>query len=198
MVPGSVDPTVREELDDLREHDRQVLEFLSQDPASLVGFQGIRRRLRIHPEQLSRALHRLARDELVDRTEMGYRISSKALSILSPGVLALARDAPAVPILQTYLPANLDLRQLVLGLKGTWVGPLRWYGIADAAGDLRLSWATEDDGVQLDARLRVGQLSIAAHVVAPERLDEAVRLAHLLFQHIVQGVTRDRHAGLSG
>src|SRR3990172_4563601 len=115
MVPGSVDPTVREELDDLREHDRQVLEFLSQDPASLVGFQGIRRRLRIHPEQLSRALHRLARDELVDRTNLGYRISSKALSILSPGVLALARDAPAVPILQTYLPPNLDLRQLVLG-----------------------------------------------------------------------------------
>jgi len=30
------------------------------------------------------------------------------------------------------------------------------------------------------------------------RLLEAVRLAHLLFQHIVQGVTRDRHAGLSG
>ena len=166
MVPGSVDPTVREELDDLREHDRQVLEFLSQDPASLVGFQGIRRRLRIHPEQLSRALHRLARDELVDRTNLGYRISSKALSILSPGVLALARDAPAVPILQTYLPANLDLRQLVLGLKGTWVGPLRWYGIADAADDLRLSWATEDDGVQLDARLRVGQLLIAAHATS--------------------------------
>ena len=41
MVPGSVDPTVREELDDLREHDRQVLEFLSQDPASLVGFQAL-------------------------------------------------------------------------------------------------------------------------------------------------------------
>jgi DNA-binding Lrp family transcriptional regulator len=198
MVPGSVDPSVREELDELREHDREVLEFLSQDPSSLVAFQGIRRRLRIHPEKLSRALHRLSRDELVDRTDLGYRITSKALAILSPGSLALARDVPAFPILQTYLPTDLDLRQLVLALKGSWIGALRWYGITDAADELRLSWATDDGAVQLDARLRVGQLTIAAVVGSAERLDEATRLGHLLFQHIARELSRGSVPGLSG
>src|SRR3989304_2541861 len=84
MVPATADPTAREEIEDLRENDREVLEFLSRDPGSLVGFQGIRRRLRIHPEKLSRALQRLARDELVDRTDLGYRGNPKALSILGP------------------------------------------------------------------------------------------------------------------
>src|SRR3989304_1426112 len=84
MVPATADPTAREEIEDLRENDREVLEFLSRDPGSLVGFQGIRRRLRIHPEKLSRALQRLPRDELVDRYARGYRVSPKAPPIPDP------------------------------------------------------------------------------------------------------------------
>ena len=83
MVPGSAEPSVRQDFD-LREHDRHVLEFLSRDPSSQVAFQGIRRRLGIHPEQLSRALHRLADDGLVEHTEHGYRATAKALTVLSP------------------------------------------------------------------------------------------------------------------
>src|SRR3989304_429388 len=97
MVPATADPTAREEIEDLRENDREVLEFLSRDPGSLVGFQGLRRRLRIHPEKLSRALQRLARDELVDRTDLGYRVTPKALSILSP--TAIEADSPGGPLL---------------------------------------------------------------------------------------------------
>src|SRR3989304_2102358 len=104
MVPPSVDPRAQEELEDLREHDRVVLEFLSRDPSSLVGFAGLRRRLRIHPEQLSRALQRLARDDLISRTDLGYRISPKGASILSPG--ALEREPEGVPVLQAYLPGD--------------------------------------------------------------------------------------------
>ncbi|OGS61635.1 MAG: hypothetical protein A3K59_00515 [Euryarchaeota archaeon RBG_19FT_COMBO_69_17] len=185
MVPATADPTAREEIEDLRENDREVLEFLSRDPGSLVGFQGIRRRLRIHPEKLSRALQRLARDELVDRTDLGYRVTPKALSILSP--TAIESDSPGVPVLQTYLPAGTDLRGLVASLKGAWMGPLRWYGLSESEGEIRASWLTEDGEIQLDVRLRVGQLSITALVDAPDRLDEAARLAHQLFQHLSRG-----------
>src|SRR3989442_14738985 len=99
MVPTSVDPAARASLDDLRDHDREVLEFLSQDPSTQVAFQGLRRRLGIHPEQLSRALHRLAQDELVERTELGYRVTSRALSVFSPG--GLRSEEHGVTILQT-------------------------------------------------------------------------------------------------
>src|SRR6058998_752156 len=114
MVPTSVEPAARASLDDLRDHDREVLEFLSQDPSSQVAFQGLRRRLGIHPEQLSRALHRLADDNLVEHTDLGYRVTPRAMQVLSPG--SLPSEEPGVIILQTYLPANLDLRGLVQGL----------------------------------------------------------------------------------
>src|SRR5207245_10653735 len=98
LVPTSVDPSAREALDDLRDHDREVLEFLSHDPDSQVAFQGLRRRLGIHPEQLSRALHRLADSELVERPDLGYRVSRRALGLLSPSSLKPVRpDAAVLP-----------------------------------------------------------------------------------------------------
>ncbi len=188
MVPSSVDPQAEDRLQDLREHDREVLEFLSKDPAAQVAFQGIRRRLGIHPEQLSRALHRLAEDDLVQKTEVGYRVTPKALSIFSPK--EWTSDRPGATILQTYLPADVDVRALVSALRGSWVGPLRWYGLVESAEGLRLSWALEDESVQLDVRIQAGQLAIAATVDSHDRLDEATRLAHLLFRQIAGEVSR--------
>lgn len=182
MVPPKVDPLAAEILEDLREHDREVLEFLSRDPYAQVAFQGLRRRLGIHPEQLSRALRRLADDELVQKTEVGYRVTSKALSILSPH--EWAAEAEGVPILHTYLPAGVDLRQLVSALRGSWAGPLRWYGVTESTGELSLSWALEDGSVRLEVRVRTGELIIVAHVDRPDRRDEATRLGHLLFRQI--------------
>ncbi len=188
MVPTSVDPTAENGLDDLREHDREVLEFLSRDPAAQVAFQGIRRRLGIHPEQLSRALHRLAEDDLVQKTEVGYRVTSKALSIFSPKEWRSER--PGATILQTFLPANVDVRALVAILRGSWIGPLRWYGVVESADELRLSWALEDESIQLDVRIHSGQLTITANVESGDRIDEAARLGHLLFRQVADVASR--------
>ena len=181
---------------DLREHDREVLEFLSQDPSSQVAFQGLRRRLGIHPEQLSRALHRLADDNLVEHTEIGYRVTPRAMQVLSPGSLPV--EEPGVTILQTYLPTNLDLRALVQGLRGAWVGPLRWYGLSEFADGMRLAWALEDDSIRLETFIRPGQLVVTAKVASPDRLDDATRLGHQLFQHMANAVSGARYASVSG
>ncbi len=182
MVPTAVDARAEQGLDDLREHDREVLEFLSQDPAAQVAFQGIRRRLGIHPEQLSRALHRLAEDDLVQKTEVGYRVTPKARSIFSPKEWTSER--PGATILQTYLPADVDARSLVASLRGSWIGPLRWYGVVESAEELRLSWALEDESLRLDVRIHGSQLVLTADVASHERLDEATKLGHLLFRQI--------------
>src|SRR6266496_1126999 len=158
MVPEGAEPRVGSDPLDLREHDREVLEFLSQDPSSQVAFQGLRRRLGIHPEQLSRALHRLADDALVERTDVGYRVTPRALQVLSPG--SQRPEEPGVTILQTYLPANLDLRGLVQALRGSWIGPLRWYGLSEFADGMRLAWALEDDTIRLETLIRPGQLIV--------------------------------------
>lgn len=195
MVPEGSEPRIEPDSLDLREHDREVLEFLSQDPASRVAFQGLRRRLGIHPEQLSRALHRLADDNLVERTDLGYRVTPRALGVISP--TALQSEEPGVTILQTYLPADVDLRALVQSLHGSWIGPLRWYGLSEAADGMRLSWALEDDSVRLETILRAGQLVVIAKVLSPDQLDDAARLGHQLFQHVVREASRKAYSGLS-
>ena len=196
MVPEGGEPRIGSDPLDLREHDREVLEFLSQDPSSQVAFQGLRRRLGIHPEQLSRALHRLADDALVERTDVGYRVTPRALQALSPG--SQRPEEPGVTILQTYLPANLDLRGLVQSLRGSWIGPLRWYGLSEFADGMRLAWALEDDTIRLETLIRPGQLIVTANVAGPSHLDDATRLGHLLFQHIAREASREPHAGISG
>ncbi len=196
MVPTSADPSARESLDDLRDHDREVLEFLSHDPDSHVAFQGLRRRLGIHPEQLSRALHRLADSELVERTDLGYRVTPRALSVMSPS--AFPSEEQGVIILQTYLPADLDLRALVQRVHGSWIGPLRWYGLSESADGLRLAWALEDDSIRLETLIRPGHLAVIAKALSPDRLDDAARLGHQLFQHIAREVSGSGHSGLSG
>jgi hypothetical protein len=169
---------------------------LSQDPASRVAFQGLRRRLGIHPEQLSRALHRLADDNLVERTDLGYRVTPRALSVFSPA--GLRSEEHGVTILQTYLPADLDLRALVQAVHGSWIGPLRWYGLSESADGVRLAWALEDDSIRLETLIRPGHLVVIAKVLSPDRLDDAARLGHQLFQHIVREVSGTSYAGLSG
>ena len=196
MVPTAVDPAARESLDELRDHDREVLEFLSKDPSTQVAFQGLRRRLGIHPEQLSRALHRLSRDDLVERTELGYRVTPRAMEVLSPN--AIQSEEPGITVLQTHLPASVDLRGLAQSLRGTWIGPLRWYGLSEFADGMRLAWALEDDSIRLETFVRPGQLVVNAKVAGPDRLDDATRLGHLLFQYIAREVSRELYAGISG
>lgn len=193
MVPGETEPSVVERLD-LREHDRDVLEFLSQDPTSQVAFQGLRRRLGMHPEQLSRALHRLADDGLVERTEHGYRVTAKALTVLSPD--ALTHVPEGLVVLETYLPADVDVQVLTNALHGRWFGPLRWFGLSEEGGDVRLWWSTEDNAIQLEVRLHQGQLRLLAHIASRNRLDEAARHAYVLFEHLSREISRGLYSGL--
>ena len=178
---------------DLRKSDREVLELLRQEPSLAVGFQGLRRRLGIHPERLSRALQRLKRDDLVAKTDLGYRATPRALSVLSP--TAIRPASASVPILQTFLPPEVDLHRLASALRGSWTESLRWYGLTETSDELTLSWVTEDDAIQVDARLRIGALSIEAHVGEPSTFHKAIFAAHELFQHIARGYGRVRMNG---
>lgn len=195
MVPGPAEPSTIPDID-LREHDRDVLTFLSQDPSSHVAFQGLRRRLGLHPEQLSRALSRLAEDGLVERTDHGYHATAKALTVLSPD--ALTRTPEGLTVLETYLPADVVVSSLVDALQGRWFGPLRWFGFSEDQGELRLWWSTEDSGIQLEVRLHDGRLRIVAHIASRDRLDEAARHAFLLFEHLSREVSRGLYSGLVG
>ncbi len=185
----ALDPTY------IREHDREVLEFLSQNPSSKIGFQGLKRRLGIHPEQLSRALRRLGVDGFVEQTDLGYRVTGKGMSILN--MEATAEDSPGFTVIQAHMPGDVDVRSLVAGLKGSWIGPLRWEGLTESPDELRLLWTTEDGKLFLEALISGGQLIVSARVIFQERIDEAIRLGHMLFQHVTRFSHRDGSGNMS-
>ena len=193
MVGATGNHGIESEVQDLRESDREVLELLRNEPSSAVGFQGLKRRLGLHPEKLSRALRRLARDDLVEKTELGYRIGERARDLLTP--TAMKPATPSVPILQTFLPPEVHLPELATYLRGKWFGNLRWYGLMETPEELTLSWLSEDDAIQLDARLRTGALAIEAHLSEPSQFPAATVAAHELFQHIAQAYGRVRMNG---
>src|SRR2546429_8061488 len=118
------------------------------------------------------------------------------MSLVSAGCFSCGERG--VTILQTYLPADLDLRALVQGVRGSWIGPLRWYGLSEFADGMRLAWALEDDSIRLETFIRPGQLVVTAKVSSPDRLDDATRLGHQLFQHIVREVSREPYSAISG
>src|SRR3972149_5329050 len=160
MVGAGGDHGIDSEVQDLRESDREVLDLLRNEPASAVGFQGLKRRLGLHPEKLSRALRRLERDDLVEKTDLGYRLAGRARAFLSP--TAIRPATPAIPVLQTFLPPEVHLPELAAYLRGKWFGDLRWYGLHGLVGnelDLLKHLVVAASHEALD---RAGALSIEA------------------------------------
>jgi DNA-binding transcriptional ArsR family regulator len=102
-----------------------------------VPFSGLRRALGAHPESLSRALRRLEREGLVDRSIEGYR------SVRPPP----PRDGPPLElhsVATVEVPTGLDTRAVLDRLRGRWFGSLRWMGVVDGADGRMLSWARRD------------------------------------------------------
>src|SRR2546426_984992 len=123
------------------------------------------------------------------------RGSRRALGFLSPSSLKPA--GPNATILQTSLPAHVDLRGLVGALRGTWIGPLRWYGFSESDEGLRLGWALEDDTIGIEILVRPGQLTMTAKVDSPSRFDEATRLGYELFHHVSREISSKTDRGIS-
>lgn len=164
--------------DRLPDHDQEVLRLLGEEAPAEVTFQGLRRRLGIHQESLTRALRRLEDDELIVRTDEGYRIRTPSLALSRrenrPGTAA------GIPLLRTVLPGREAARQASNALRQRWFGNLRWYGQSEDEAGVTLSWVTVDGEVRLNARFEGIFLSIDVRVPDPDRLPEAVPAAHRL------------------
>src|ERR1700730_15185475 len=125
-------PVVRglEDLERPSDNDLVILRAIGEDDdARELSFQGIKRKLGLHQETLSRALHRLQRDGFVERLEHAYKISSKGLSTIiqdKPGAQPklAAIDPYAVSLLQAKLPADVKVSEIVEALSFRWFGNL--------------------------------------------------------------------------
>jgi DNA-binding Lrp family transcriptional regulator len=165
----------------LGERDTDVLSLVDEEDLTTFTFDGLKRRLGLHPETLSRILNRLEEEGIVKKTPEGYEVTPKITKLkLSPA----RRETQNVSLLQTFLPSNMMTQQLISELKRKWFGILRWLGMSETSEGVTLKWITEDGGIQIAASISGTSLNIDAKFLTSNNLDLALKAAYQLMTHI--------------
>src|SRR5919197_726360 len=86
---------------DFHNNDNKILALLNE-AGSNYSFKGLMRKLNLHQQSLSRALHRLEEMELVEKSPVGYRLSKT-------GANAISR----IELLQQHKPKGREYMQLL-------------------------------------------------------------------------------------
>jgi DNA-binding transcriptional ArsR family regulator len=166
----------------LNEWDTSVLKVIGNEGLIRFTFDGMKRRLGVHPETLSRVLSRLEDQGIIEKQNDGYRVKSEARKALNSQ--PMSNREPGVPLLQTLLPSGIAIKEMVTNLKGKWFGALRWLGYAEGGEAIILKWITEDGEIQVDAAFSEGSLSIEAKMLSEENLSEALMASYRLISYI--------------
>ena len=164
------------------DRDSDILAFLSQEDFTFFTFEGIKRRLGLHPETLSRILNRLEQEGIVKKTNEGYTVTREIAKHLK--LHQTNTNESRVSLLQTFLPSDISVQQLISGLRGKWFGLLRWLGLSETNENVTLKWITEDGDIQIDAKITETQLTIEAKFLHRTNLNRALKAAYQLMAYI--------------
>jgi hypothetical protein len=164
------------------DRDSDILAFLSQEDFTFFTFEGLKRRLGLHPETLSRILNRLEQEDIVKKTHEGYTVTREIVKHLK--LHQTNTDESRVSLLQTYLPSDMPIQQLISSLRGRWFGLLRWLGLSQTNESITLKWITEDGDIQIDAKVTETQLNIEAKFLHHTNLNRALKAAYQLMAYI--------------
>ena len=165
----------------LTPRDTGVLQTIMEEGLTVFTFDGLKRLTGLHQEKLSRIIDRLEEEGLLEKVDEGYRITARGNETI-PRPLSTALQP--IPIVQSLLPRDVDLQQIISGLKGRWFGGLRWLGYSQDNDATILKWIAEEDGIQIEARFADSYLSIDAKVAEGREVSQAVKAAHQLLGHV--------------
>ncbi len=171
-------------VEDFHSNDTKVLSALNE-AGSNYSFRGLMRKLNIHQQSLSRALHRLEDMGLVMKTGSGYKLDN------SGGVAAIVKPRKPkmvdyVQLLQTYIPVNVRPREVVRQLAGRWFKNLRWLGMIESATGYTLQWASEDGSFQINLRLISDYIVIETNASTDREKVEAMAGSYAIYQQITK------------
>jgi hypothetical protein len=179
------------------DRDAEVLRFLGEEDLLGFTFEGLRRRLGTHSETLSRILHRLEDQMILEKATDGYHVTHKGKEMIGMKPLTSRPTSAAqhrVAILRTLLPYGRASGEVLTGLKGRWFGPLRWLGYSEDETTTTMKWVTEDGAVQIDAIFSDGELAIEGNVREGKDLTDAIKASYQLVGHL----SKISPTGLSG
>ena len=165
---------------DVRPNDSKVLDVLSENNSNYT-FRGIMRKLGMHQESLSRSLQRLHELDLIEKSQLGYKLSEKGAF--------LAKDDPKLkisytPLLQTYVPSSVHASDIISSMAGRWFKNLRWIGMVESQTDHVLRWLSEFGSFDLNLRVAPNYITIESSATSEKDKADAMISAYRIIQEV--------------
>ncbi|HWY33243.1 MAG TPA: helix-turn-helix domain-containing protein [Nitrosopumilaceae archaeon] len=165
---------------DVRPNDSKVLDVLSENNSNYT-FRGIMRKLGMHQESLSRSLQRLHELDLIEKSQLGYKLSEKGAF--------LAKEDPKLkisytPLLQTYVPSNVHASDIITNMAGRWFKNLRWMGMVESQTDYVLQWLSEFGSFDLNLRVAPNYITIESSATTEKDKSDAMISAYRIIQEV--------------
>jgi DNA-binding MarR family transcriptional regulator len=172
---------------DFHNNDNKILSVLNQ-AGSNYSFKGLMRKLGLHQQSLSRALHRLEEMGLVEKSPVGYRLSSDGGSAISKFDVIRPKGREYMQLLQTYIPLNVRASEVVRQLVGKWFKNLRWLGMIESGTGYTLQWSSDDGSFQINLRLIADYIVIETNASTEKEKVEAMVGSYAIYELITKAM----------
>ncbi len=153
------------------------MDMLLSGTDATYTFQGMKRRLGLHQEKLTRILKRLEDDNLVLKTEEGYRVLGNPRKTTRHLV-------EGAPVIRGQLPPGMDSPALLTKVKGRWFKNFRWLGYSNGNDEQSLYWITEDNRFQVRIQLSPTQILVWSQPTEEKETASAIAAGYELFDRI--------------
>jgi len=175
---------------DFHNNDNKILELLNEEAGSNYSFKGLMRKLNLHQQSLSRALHRLEEMDLVEKSPLGYRLSKAGAAVIPRNELLQQQQKPKgreyMQLLQTYIPPNIKASEVVRYLIGRWFSNLRWMGMIQSDTGFTLQWTSDDGSFQINLRLIADYIVIETNAYTDREKVQAMVGSYAIYEHITK------------
>jgi DNA-binding MarR family transcriptional regulator len=169
--------------DEPRPNDSKVLDVLSENN-SIYTFSGIMRKIDMHQETLSRSLQRLSEQDLVQKSQNGYKLSKKG-AILKKQTRSKTHF---IPILSAYLPSDVDMTKLIDGMAGRWFKNLRWIAMVENKDEHLLQWTNESGLFQINLRIVPNSIIIETNAKKNEQVTAALISVSRIVEEVFKSI----------
>jgi DNA-binding transcriptional ArsR family regulator len=172
---------------DLHNNDSKILSVLNE-AGSNYSFKGLMRKLGLHQQSLSRALHRLEELGLVEKSQTGYRLVKGIESTISRIDLHRSKGREYMQLLQTYIPLNVRAVEIVRQLIGKWFKNLRWLGMIESGTGYTLQWSSDDGSFQINLRMISDYIVIETNASTEKEKVEAMVGSYAIYEQITKAM----------
>jgi DNA-binding transcriptional ArsR family regulator len=172
---------------DLHNNDSKILSVLNE-AGSNYSFKGLMRKLGLHQQSLSRALHRLEELGLVEKSQTGYRLVKGIESTISRIDLHKPKGREYMQLLQTYIPLNVRTVEIVRQLVGRWFKSLRWLGMIESGTGYTLQWSSDDGSFQINLRMISDYIVIETNASTEKEKVEAMLGSYAIYEQITKAM----------